>query len=261
MANRPVWSGAITFGMVSIPVGLHTATDEKEIHFHQLHKDCGARVQYKKFCPVHDRALAPEEIERGYELSKGKYVIVTDEDLETLPVPSKHTIELTSFAKTEEIDPLYFAKTYYVEADEMGLKPLSLLVKALRDKGVSGVGKVTVRNRETLCLLRVSKDAVILEILHWPDEVRSASHQTNLDSKVDEKQLKMAESFIDLLAEPFDPSKYTDDFRNALREKIEAKAIGHETSSPPQAEAGKVIDLMEALKNSVEAAKKRRSGS
>jgi DNA end-binding protein Ku len=247
--------------MVTIPVGLHTATEEKEIHFHQLHKDCGARVQYQKTCPVHQKVLNPDEIERGYEISKGRYVIVTDEDLDSLPIPSKHAIEVTSFAKAEEIDPLYFAKPYYVEPTDMGKKPLALLMKALVEKGVCAVGKVTLRNRETLCVLRVAGEGVVLEILHWPDEIRPIIEASSGKAEVDAKQLKMAESLIDLLAEPFDPAKYHDEFRNALKEKIESKAEGQSIPTAPEPEPTKVIDLMEALRASVDAARgARKSG-
>jgi DNA end-binding protein Ku len=261
VATRPIWNGAITFGMVTIPVGLHTATEEKEIHFHQLHKDCGARVQYQKLCPVHEKVLKPAEIERGFEIAKGQYVIVTDEDLDTLPIPSKHAIEISSFAKAEEIDPLYFDKSYYVEPTEMGKKPLALLMRALVEKGVSALGKVTLRNRETLCLLRVAGEGVVLEILHWPDEIRPSIPAATGQTNVDDKQLKMAESFIDLLAEPFDPQKYHDEFRKALKDKIEAKSEGKLIAAAPEAQPAQVIDLMEALRASVEAAKGvRKSG-
>lgn len=255
MPSRPVWNGVITFGMVTIPVGLHTATEEKEIHFNQLHKSCGARVKYQKVCPVHQKVLESSEIERGYEISKGRYVIVTDEDLETLPIPSKHTIEVTAFVKMDEVDPMYFDRPYYVEPNEIGKKPLALLVKALTEKGVAALGKVALRNRETLCLLRVSNDYLVLEILHWPDEIRQPASKVASDADVDAKQLKMAESLIDLLADKFNPAEYHDEFRHALQARIEAKVNGQEIAPEPEAEPTKVIDLMEALRASIDAAK------
>jgi DNA end-binding protein Ku len=247
--------------MVTIPVGLYTATEEKEIRFNQLHKGCGARVRYQKTCPVHEKVLESAEIERGYEIAKNRYVIVTDEDLENLPIPSKHAINVTAFVKVEEIDPIYFDRPYYIEPQEIGKKPLQLLFQALVDKQVAALGKVSLRNRESLCLLRVSNDSLILEILHWPDEIRQPV-TVAAEEGVDEKQLRMAESLIELLADKFDPSQYKDEFREALKERIEAKAQGQEIAEVPEAEPTKVIDLMEALRASVEAAKsgKRKSG-
>lgn len=261
MPSRPIWNGVITFGMVTIPVGLFTATEEKEIRFNQLHKGCGARVRYQKTCPVHEKVLEPAEIERGYEIAKNRYVIVTDEDIDTLPIPSKHAINVTAFVKVEEIDPIYFDRPYYVEPNEIGKKPLQLLFRALIEKNVAALGKVTLRNRESLCLLRVSNESLVLEMLHWPDEIRQPVAVAS-EEEVDQKQLKMAESLIDLLEDTFDPSQYKDEFREALKEKIEAKAQGQEIAPEPEAEPTKVIDLMEALRASVEAAKsgRRKSG-
>lgn len=261
MASRPIWDGVITFGMVTIPVELHTATQENEIHFHQLHKDCGARVKYEKVCPVHHKALAADEIERGYEVSKGHYVTVSDEDLESLPIPSKHTIEVTAFVQIGDVDPVYFERPYYVEPNNAGKKPLALFMRALTEKKVAALGKVALRNRESLCLLRVSGDVLMLELLHWPDEIRKPSEVDVKDSEIDEKQLKMAESLIDLMVDDFKPEEYHDEFRAAMLEKIEAKAEGHHLQAEPEAEPTKVIDLMEALRASIEAAKgsKRKS--
>ena len=248
--------------MVSIPVALHTATEEKDVHFHQLHKDCGARIHYDKVCPVHKKVLTQGEIERGFEVAKGSYVVITDEDIDTLPIPSKHTLEVTSFVNVADVDPLYFDRAYYVDPEETGKKPLALLARALEEKGVAALGKIALRNRETLCLLRRSGESVVLEILHWPDEIRAPMEAVKKGAEVDEKQLKMAESLIDLMAGSFEPQEYHDEFRTALLEKIEAKAEGHKTQAEPEAEPTKVIDLMDALKASIEAAKgsKRKSG-
>jgi DNA end-binding protein Ku len=211
---------------------------------------------------VHEKVLSPEEIERGYEVAKGRYVIVTDEDLENLPIPTKHTIEVTAFVELGEVDPLYFDKPYFVAPTEIGKKPLALLVKALTEKGVVGLAKVALRNRETLCLLRVANGSLVLEILHWPDEIREPASKPVADEDVDPKQLKMAESLIDLLADKFDPAQFRDEFRTALQSRIEAKVGGQEMAPEPDAEPTKVIDLMEALRASIDAAKsgKRKSG-
>jgi len=262
MAGRPVWSGAISFGMVSIPVNLQAATEEKDVHFHQLHKDCGARVRYEKVCPVHKKPLTAQEIDRGYEVQKGSYVVITDEDLESLPIPSKHTLEVTSFVHVADVDPLYYDRSYYVDPEEAGQRPLALFARALHEKEVAALGKIALRNRETLCLLRRAGDSVMLETLHWPDEIRAAVPAVKKSAEVDQKQLKMAESLIELMEGEFHPEEYRDEFREALLQKIEAKSAGHKTQDEPEAEPTKVIDLMDALRASIDAAKgsKRKSG-
>src|SRR5579862_8326096 len=215
--------------MVSIPVGLTTAVQEKDISFHQLHKTCGSRVKYQKFCP-HDEVVVPnDEIVRGYEYSKGSYVLMTEEDFEDVPVPTKHTIEVIAFVKAEEIDPIYYDTTYYLEAGEAGKKPFALLMKATREKGLLALGKIALRNKESLCIVREGVDGgVLLETLYFPDEIRQAVDQGLEDVKVEEKELKMAMSLVEMLEEKFDPSQYHDEYRDALMRRIEDKVAGKE---------------------------------
>jgi len=241
--------------MVTIPVELHTASSDNDIHFHQLHKECHTRIKYQKFCPFHKKVVESDEIERGYEVSKGKYVIITDEDLESLPLPTKHTVEISAFVKSEEIDPLYIDTPYFLEPRESGKKPLALLIKALENKKVVGLGKIALRNRESLCMIRAGRDGVILETLRWPDELRKPEKVVPKDTEVDSKQLKMAESLIDLMAGEFDPAEYHDEYRAALQEIVAKKAEGQsiEAKEAP-VEATEVIDLMDALRASVAAA-------
>src|SRR5437763_15324778 len=151
---RPIWKGAITFGMISIPVKLFGATESKDLAFNTLHNECKNRLKQKRWCPVHDREVFQDEVVKAYEYTKDSYVEILDEDLEALPVPSKHAIELTSFVKQAEIDPVYFERTYYLEPDEIGAKPYALLLKALKEKQVSALAKIALRNRESLCVLR-----------------------------------------------------------------------------------------------------------
>jgi DNA end-binding protein Ku len=246
---------------VTIPVNLFTATEDRDVHFHQLHKGCGARVQYQKSCPVHQKVLNRNEIERGFEVSKGHYVVVTDDDLQALPVPSKHTIEISAFVRIEEIDPLLYDKAYYVEPEDRGKKPMALLAKSITEKGMIGIGKIAIRNRETICALRLRDSSVILEILFWPDEIRKPVEAIGSHAEVDPKELKMANSLVDLLAGHFDPDAYKDEFRAGLMEMIDRKAEGR-TIDAPEAEPTEVIDLMDALRKSVEAVKggKRQAG-
>lgn len=251
---RPMWRGVVSFGMVSIPVALYPAVQDKDIALHQVHRKCGSRIKYQKWCPVDQEVVPPDEIEKAYEVSKGRYVLVEDEDIESLPIPTKHTITVGAFVDAAEIDPLYFDKPYYLEPEETGKKPYALLRKALEEKGMAALGKVALRNRESLTLLRASGGRIMLETLHFPDEIREQAHEGG-DVKVDEKELKMALSLVDLLTEEFDPKKYHDEYREALVERIEAKAHGDEITQQPETPQAEVIDMVEALRRSIESAK------
>jgi len=258
---RSIWNGVISFGLVSIPVGLYSAVTEKDIRFNQLHKVCGTRIKQQKFCPHCEKIVETDEIEKGYELSKGHYVVVDDADFESLPVPSKHTIEVTAFVKAEEVDPIFFDQTYYLEPTDAGKKPLALLMKALEEKQVVAVAKVALRNKENLCLLRFMNGGVVLETLFWQDEIRKPE-ETNLENvKVDDKELNMAMSLVDLLAGEFKPEEYSDTYREALMERIEAKQHGGQLTVAPEPKEARVVNLMDALKASLEQAKKdKKSG-
>jgi DNA end-binding protein Ku len=259
---RPIWKGAITFGMISIPVKLFGATESKDLAFNNLHNECKSRLKQKRWCPVDDREVFMDEIVKAYEYSKDSYVEITDEDLEALPVPSKHTIELTSFVQQAEIDPVYFERTYYLEPEEVGAKPYALLLRALKTKQVSAIAKIALRNRESLCVIRASENNVImLETLYYPDEVRTADLPATPDVMVSQPELAMALSLVEMLQEPFDPKQYSDNYRTALLDMIEAKRNGQEIVAPPETPLPQTVDLMAALKASLEAAKKGKSGA
>lgn len=259
---RPIWKGAITFGMISIPVRLYGATESKDLAFNTLHRECKSRLRQKRWCPVHDREVTADEVVRAFEYVKEQYVEIDDEDLEKMPIPSKHTIELTSFVKQAEIDPVYFERTYYLEPEQVGLKPYALLMKALKSKQVSAMAKIALRNKESLCVLRPSEHGVLmLETLFYPDEIRTQDLPESPDVLVSQPELNMALSLVEMLEEPFDPKKYTDDYRNALLEVIEAKRSGQEMVAQPEAPMPKTVDLMAALKASLEAAKKGKAGA
>jgi len=256
---RSIWNGAISFGMVSIPVRLSTAVGEKDVSFHLLHEKCGSRLKQLRNCPVCERSVENDEIVRAYEYAKGQHVVMEPEDFEKVPLPSKHRIEVESFAKAEEIDPIYYDTTYYLEPEDVGRKPYALLVKALTDKGVVAVGKVALRHKESLCLIRPSGGKLVIETLYYPDEIRKPEEfSVDLDA-IGEKELAMADSLVDLLQEPFDPSKYHDAYREALLEVIEAKMQGGEVRAQPEVAETGVIDLMDALRASVEAAKRKKA--
>src|SRR4030088_2125916 len=193
--------------MVSIPVKLFPATQDKDVSFHLLHQPDHSRIKFKRFCATEDAEVPQEELVRAFEVSKDQYVEITDEDLEKLPLPAKHTIELSAFVKAEEIDPIYYEKSYYLEPEETGLKPYALLIRVLEKKGVTGVATVAIRNKEALCALRPLDDTLVLETLHFPDEIR-VREVAGPNVRANERELLVAGTLVDALAEPFDPSRY-----------------------------------------------------
>ncbi|MEX0785041.1 MAG: Ku protein [Dehalococcoidia bacterium] len=255
---RSIWKGAVSFGMVSIPVKLFGATENKDIAFRQLHEECGSRLKQQRWCPVCEREVEWGEVVRGYEYAKEQHVVLDEEDFEKLPLPSKHTIELSAFVNAQEIDPIYYEKSYYLEPEETGIKPFALLMRALKEKQLTAVAKVAIRNKEQLCALRPYNGTLMLETLFYPDEIRVQKDTDLPDVKVSDKELAMAASLIDLMEESFDPEKYHDEYRAAVTQVIEAKLAGQEIVEAPAPAMGKVIDLMSALKKSVEAAKGRK---
>ena len=254
---RSIWNGVVSFGMVSIPVKLYTATDNKDISFNQLHKKCGTRIKQQRWCPTDEQVVDYDEILRGYEYARDQYVVLSEEDFEKIPLPSKHAIELAAFVKDDQIDPIYYEKSYYLEPDETGIKPFALLMRALKKKGLTAVAKLAIRNKERLCALRPYDGTLMLETLYYPDEVRVQKGEGLPEVKVSEKELDMAFSLIDLMTEDFKPAEFKDNYREALMEVIQAKLEGQEIVEAPTPHEGKVVDLMTALKASVEAAKGR----
>lgn len=199
MPARAIWRGTISFGMVSIPVKLFTATDSQDISFKQLHAEDNSPIKLVRRCAADGEDLSPDEIVKGYEYSKDRFVIVTDEDFEKLPVPSKQAIELSAFVKGEEIDPLYFEKGYYMEPEEVGRKPYALLVRALTERNLVAVGKLAIRTKERLCALRPKEDSLVLETLYYADEVRVPDSPPGVS--VSEAEMKIANALIDLRSE------------------------------------------------------------
>jgi DNA end-binding protein Ku len=253
---RAIWSGSISFGMVSIPVKLYGATESKDISFHLVHATCGTRLKQVRWCPTDEVEVPWSETVRGYEYAKGEYVTLTDEDFEKLPLPSRHTIDLTAFVNATEIDPVYYERSYYLAPDERAEKAYALLLQALDKKGLTALATITIRKKEQLCALRPRDGVVMLETLYYPDEVRS-EHGVDLDrARVTERELEMAFTLIELLRKPFEPEEYHDHYREALARLIDAKLEGREVVKSPAARETKVIDLADALRKSVEAARK-----
>jgi DNA end-binding protein Ku len=253
---RAIWSGSISFGMVSIPVKLYGATESKDIRFHLLHAKDGTRLKQIRWCPTDEAEVPWNETARGYEYAKGKYVVLTDADFEKLPLPSRHTIDISAFVKEAEIDPVFFEKSYYLEPGERATKPYALLFKALEEKELTAIATITMRNKEQLCAIRARSGVIMLETLYYPDEVRKDTGVDIGDVRVSDKELDMAFTLIELLHKPFEPEEYHDHYREALEQLIEAKLEGKEVVTSPEAEETKVIDLADALRRSVEAARK-----
>ena len=253
---RAIWSGSIGFGMVSIPVKLFGATESKDISFNLLHATCGTRLKQLRWCPTDEQEVPWNETVRGYEYAKDQYVTLTDEDFEKLPLPSKHTIDLAAFVKEDEIDPVYYERSYHLAPDERGEKAYALLIRTLEKKGLTAIATITIRKKEQLCALRPKDGALILETLYYPDEIRAQPEMDLGGVKITDRELDMAFTLIDLLRKPFDPEEYKDQYREALSQVIEAKLEGREVVEAPPSRESKVIDLADALRKSVEAAKK-----
>lgn len=255
---RSIWKGAISFGLVTIPVKLYSATEEKNVSFHQVHREDGGRIRYKRVCSVDGEEVSYGDIAKGYELSSGETVILTDEDFADLPLSSSRTIDVLQFVPLEDVDPIYFAKSYYLEPERTGTKPYVLLRDALEQSEKVAVVKVALRQREQLATLRVRDGVFVLETMLWPDEIRTPEFGfLDEDIEVRPQELTMAGSLIDSLTADFDPSQYTDQYREALESVISAKVEGQEIVQPAaeQPQGGAVLDLMAALRASVEAAK------
>ncbi|MSP22881.1 MAG: Ku protein [Dehalococcoidia bacterium] len=254
---RSIWKGAISFGLVSIPVKLYAATESKDISFRQIHDDeCQSRIRQLRWCPVHEREVGYDEIARGYEYSKDRYVLLGEEDFDSLPLPSKYTINLDAFVDGEEIDPIYYERSYYLEPDEAGAKPFAMLMRALQEKGLVAVAKIAIRNKEQLCALRPQDGVLALETMFLADEIREAPSDVQWqDTVVSAHELAMAETLIEMLHKPFASESYKDEYREALQQVIDARLDGVVLEDATPAEPPKVVDLMAALRASVEAAR------
>lgn len=254
-----IWKGSISFGLVNIPIKLHSATEDKDIKLRNLHKECHSPLKYEKVCPVCEVEIKNEDIVRAYEYAKGKFVVLEDEDLEDLKKKNEDkAVEIIDFVKMNQIDPIYYERSYYMSPSEGGGKAYSLLRKALEESEKVGLAKIIIRSKEQLAVIRVFENTLVMETIHFPDEVRSAADVPNVPSedKVTKKELDTAILLIDQLTTEFDPEKYTDDYRNALLELIESKRTGKEVVTPSEKEKkSNVTDLMAALQASIDRTK------
>jgi DNA end-binding protein Ku len=260
-----MWKGSISFGLVNIPIKLHTATEDKDIKLRTLHNKCHAPIKYEKICTVCEEEVKPEEIVKAYEYTKGKFVVLDQEDLDKLRKENEEkAVEIIDFVKMEEIDPIYFDRSYYMSPNEGGGKAYSLLRKALQESQKVGIAKIIIRSKEQMAVIRVYENTLVMETIHFPDEVRRAGDVPNVpaDDKVTDKELDTAIMLIDQLTSEFEPEKYTDDYRTALLELIESKRTGQETVTPAAKEtATNVTDLMAALQASIDRTKPNKDQS
>jgi DNA end-binding protein Ku len=254
---RPVWTGSISFGLVNVPVKAFTAVRDHSIHFHQLDKKTGARVQYKKVSSKSGRALDSDDIEKGYEITKGNYVVVDEEELEELRPRSTKTIDVADFVQLDQIDPIYYEKTYWLAADGEGAdRPYRLLLAAMDKAQRVAIGSVVMRNKQYLAAVRPLDGALAMSTMHFADEVVAKSEIDDIPTartKPSTREVELAGQIIDALTADWNPSKYHDTYTDELQELIEAKAKGKDVTVEPEAEqSSNVIDLMEALQASVE---------
>ncbi len=255
---RSIWRGAVSFGLVSIGVKLYSATEDKDIRFHQVHAADGGRVKYKRVCSIDGEEVEYSDIAKGYELPDGQVVILTDADFDELPLSTRREIEVLEFVDQDEIDPIMFEKTYYLEPDGPAARPYVLLRDALENAGQVAITKIAIRQRESLAVLRVRDGVLVMHTMRWPDEIRRPDFAfLDEDIAVRPQELKMAEALIGSMTSEFDPSQFTDDYREAMTALLEAKQSGGEVAQPPEVadDGAAVVDLMSALRRSVERAK------
>ncbi|KZE53181.1 Ku protein [Brevibacillus parabrevis] len=249
-----VWKGSISFGLVNIPVRMFTATEERDIRFRQLHKECNTPIKYTKMCPHCQREVDASEIVRGYEYEKGHFVMINDEDLEAITPETRRAIEILDFVDLSEIDPVYFDKSYFLSPQDTGEKAYALLRAAMGQSGKIAIAQVTMRNRQSLAVIRLYEHCMMLETIFYPDEVRPVNQVPALPEAtipLAENELKMATELIGNMTVPFDPAKYTDEYRSELQKMIEKKLEGQEIATAPTVARTNVIDLMQALKESL----------
>lgn len=254
---RPIWKGHLTFGLVTIPIKLYTATDAKDIRFRLLHKSCMTPIQNKRYCPYHEEIVEWNDVVRGYEYAKGKFVAMTDEELERIPLDTAGTVSVSAFVDLAEIDPIYYERSYYLAPDEGGQKAFRLLHDTLSDSSKVAVGKVVIREKEHLVSVRPYNGAMVMSTLYYADEVRSPEEipEFPVQAKVHPNEKKMALQLVEGMAAAFDPAEYKDDYREALQRVIAAKVEGAPVPTAEPKEE-KVVDLMEALRRSLQVTRK-----
>ncbi|MTH54311.1 Ku protein [Bacillus mangrovi] len=258
-----MWKGSIRFGLVNIPVKLFAATEDKDVKLRSLHKECHTPIKYEKKCPSCDRALEADDIVKGYEYVKGKYVILSEEELQELKeVQPDKAVEIIDFVKLEDIDPIYFNRSYFLGPGENGSKPYALLREALKTSGKIGVAEMSIRSKQQMAIVRVYQNCLVMETIHYPDEVRNSTEVPAVpdQAEIQKKELDTAMMLIDQLTTAFDPEQYKDDYREAMLRLIQSKVEQNDdTAEPEEAPRGNVVDLMSQLQASIEKSKEKAS--
>jgi DNA end-binding protein Ku len=257
---RPIWTGTISFGLVSVPVRMYPATQSKELRFHFLDRRDLEPIGYEKVRKDTGEAVPKDEIVRGFEIEKGQYVPLDDDDLDRLDIELTHSIDICDFVDLNDIDPIYFRKAYYLLPQEGAEKPYRLLVKALEETGKVGIAKVVIRNKQHLAALRAADGRLVLETMYYADEIRKPE-SVDGNARVQKAEVEMAKTLVENLSADFDPEKYDDNYRKELLELIKAKAEGQDLPAPKEEDEGEVVDLMAALRESVEQTQAKRKSS
>jgi DNA end-binding protein Ku len=253
---RAIWSGSIAFGLVSVPVRMTSAVTEHTLHFHYVHEPDGSRIGYEKVCKAEGKPVGDDEIVKAFEVEKGEWVYMSDEDFEAAAVDQgAKTVDIRSFVPYEEIDPIYFERTYYLEPQEGGEKVYALLARAMEDSGLVGVAKLVMRDRQHLACLRVRDGVITLERMHFADEIRPAKGLAPARAKLEKQELTMAKQLVEQFSGSFEPESFRDTYRDTLCEIIRAKQRGETVAAPEAPEAEEPVDLMAALRASIDAAK------
>jgi len=259
---RAIWKGAVSFGLVSVPVKLYAATESHDISFRQVHAKDGGRIKYQRVCSVDGEEVAYADIAKGYETEDGQMVVLDDDDFAELPASSSREISVEKFVPSQQIDPMWLEKSYYLEPDKAAAKPYALLREALKEADRVAVATVSIRTRMTTAVLRVRDDVIVMQTMLWPDEVRKPDF-AGLDATehaAKPQELKMAKLLVETLAGDYDPNEFEDDYANAVEALVQAKLEGGEVKAPaePKKSTGEVVDLLAALQRSVDAAKSSR---
>jgi DNA end-binding protein Ku len=259
---RTIWNGSINFGLVNIPIGLAVAQQRKDVAFRTLHRECGTPIKQKRFCPKHERDVEADELVKGWEFTKGQFVMVEESDLESVALERTQSIDIVRFVPVDEVDPIYFDRTYYLAPASAiaQRRPYALLLEAMKRTRLGGIGKFVLWGKENLCLVRPLGDSLALETLYFAEDVRSRAEidEAVHDTEVNDAELSMAMQLVESLSGEFDPVDYRNEYRDELRAMLEAKLAGEEVTRPEPVAPAPVVDLMEALKKSVAQARSQR---
>ncbi len=260
---RTIWNGSISFGLVNIPIGLALATQREDVSFRTLHRECGTPIKQKRWCPFHEREVEADELVKGWEVAKGEFVLVEDSDLEAVALQRSQAIDILRFVKLEDVDPVYFDRTYYLApaTAEAARRPYVLLLRAMQESGMAAVGKFVLWSKENLCLIRPQGDALVMELLFYAEDIRSKADVEDAvgGTEVKKAELELADQVIQSLVGEWRPEDFENEYRNDLKAMLDAKLAGEVIARPEPTPEAPVVDLMEALRQSVADVQDRRA--